>query len=601
MAQLNLLLEKILDESSIDFCKAYVDYEIDRSHKALNIEKDIKILWEQIPENARVAIYGAGSHTIKLFEMIDSKTKNIVCIVDKLKPNGMIHGYPIIKIEDIHEYNVDLIFISTLGYKEEIKKELIECKLSVKIMDIYEELEKKGYSFTEPFYYQRQHEVYFRIHVIRKLYQETNDFRFLKGLIKYYLDIHDFSNAFCYIDVYVQQKYLDFYLFENLKSNLEQFFIKIKEKLDSKSTNNILMVISDGLRYKDVNEITTPYLFQILKDNIWFENAYTHVPYTHMSLVSMFTGKTCIDDYQYEIGEVPEQTSLFCEISQKKGKFCYLGIKPEIFPKKTRYATVFNTCSSLFWEYICRMYDEDTLDVSCLHSLETHTPFICGKHSVEMLYNYKVFSRDLEGVTKFSWDQYMDTVRYMDQQCEFYFKFFYGNTTILFCSDHGQSFYKDQVTIKNNFWNEDMIRVPYGIISSTGMKKNVSQLFSHLDTGRVILNLINKSDILYKISIPEFVEVNRDFTYSKNDLSCMRTLKCEHLGKAFKCWVSKEDKYVLYYDGTEEYYILPDENTNLIHHKRYQDRIEMYRRTVNRTFPKWKGSRFEYTRQYYKI
>ena len=66
-------------------------YELDHPGLVLNpVEKSIVQRWKHIPEDARVAIWGAGDHTTQvLMELVSFEEKNTVCFVDK---NRMLHG-----------------------------------------------------------------------------------------------------------------------------------------------------------------------------------------------------------------------------------------------------------------------------------------------------------------------------------------------------------------------------------------------------------------------------------------------------------------------------------------------------------------------------
>lgn len=601
--KLDVLLQRIIDSSNVNFYRNFSEEELQKRYRNLNIIGAIREIWDAIPDNNRIAIYGAGNHTLKLFEIIDVTTKNIVCIVDKLKPNGFLEGIPVIKLEQLEHYAVDTVFISTLGYGEEIKQELVVYDFGCEVVDIYEKLRIKGYNGEEPFYFQKQYEVYYKLHVLRKLYDTTLDYRFLAALIGVYIDIRDFVFALKYIDMYIYNKNPDYHNFIQLKDNLEKFFEDIRFSIEQTLPGNhrVLMIISDSLRKQDINMQTTPYLQRIFMQNILFKSAYTHAPYTHMSLLSMFSGKKLMDDHLYETGKINNDYNEFFNIVSEYG-FQYTGIKPEIFPKENQRTSKFNAISYLFWDYICDIYDQECKGVTCLHFLETHTPFFCGNHTVEHMIQYGVFSRQKAKDYKHEYQQYLDCVHYLDKQCEFYFKFIVSCVPILFCSDHGYIFSENQKTKVKQIWNEDIVRIPYAVITPNQFKREVDSLLSHLDTLKILYNLLcEKEDIMRGIKTRDFVQVDRDFTYSKNDLSRMSQLNQIYLGKAFKCWVSQMDKYILYYDGVEEYYRLPDEDTNLIHDGRYRERIEMYRQSINTSFPKWKGSRFEYTRMYYEI
>ena len=102
-------------------------YELEHPALVLNpVEKSIVQKWKHIPEDARVAIWGAGDHTTQvLMELISLEEKNTVCFVDK---NRMLHGkkikgIPILPPGEIEKNDIDYIVISSYAFREEIATE----------------------------------------------------------------------------------------------------------------------------------------------------------------------------------------------------------------------------------------------------------------------------------------------------------------------------------------------------------------------------------------------------------------------------------------------------------------------------------------------
>ena len=135
-------LDNIINSSGINFYNEEV--QIDLKNRKINVDivNDINEIWNGIKSDSRIAIYGAGNHTIKLFEIIDRRSKNIVCIVDNLKPIGKFLEYPQINKEQIKDYNIDIVVISTLGYSKEIKENVIKEFPNIEVTDLYQELQK---------------------------------------------------------------------------------------------------------------------------------------------------------------------------------------------------------------------------------------------------------------------------------------------------------------------------------------------------------------------------------------------------------------------------------------------------------------------------
>lgn len=232
MSILDNKLDNIIKNSKIDFHQEEIRKDLKDRNINVNIVEEINDIWNKIDKKSRIAIYGAGNHTMKLFEIVNKNDKNIVCIVDNLKPEGKFLGYPLINKEKIKDYNLDAVFISTLGYAEEIKQEVNKKFSHINVIDIYEELKKMGYDSKEPFYYQRDSEVYTSIYEIKNIYENCKSEKYLSNLIYRYLNAKDLFNSYKYIEEYIEKKYVQSELFKLLLEELNKFISDVKDKIE---------------------------------------------------------------------------------------------------------------------------------------------------------------------------------------------------------------------------------------------------------------------------------------------------------------------------------------------------------------------------------
>lgn len=582
-------LEKILLESGIDFELAAFYEIIDREYSCYSIQNKVNSIWDTIPEGAKIGIYGKVLHLYSLFKVVDFRCKNIVVLATDEPTQDTLFGYPLVSEKELLNYNVDVVFLVTPGYDKYLNRD-------VNIINMFEEFSDTG--ITADFYFQSRDELYYQIHIAYQLYKKSKDSKHLKNLIRLYLNIRDFVYVFRFIDLYINNKYPYFEKFIELKKQLKQFLRDIKSHLAETDTKPIVLMVLDAFRYRDVDEKKMPFLNQIADDNMRFEKVYTNVPHTRGSFLSMFTGKKYFDDELYIQNELPEESTL-TDLERRGKSFRYYGSYfLRFFPEKLT-SSKRNLCLSLImWNYICDLYDKSATDISVLHFMETHTPYIsAGVSECGMIKDYDIFYLCEEEEVENVYNQYLESLRYIDRQFEFYFPFFIEQSTTLICSDHGSIFKKDALNLLPQNWQEDVSHVPLIVVDSK-KKTVVSDLISLTNMSDMLRNIVNHEKITKNIH-NNIVEFQKDFLYSEGLLRHFKDTNQLYLGRAIKCWISKYDKYVLSWDGTEEYYLLEDENHNLIQDSKYAIRILEIKNIINKEFPVFKDERYSLAKIFY--
>lgn len=401
----------ILDGSGIDFYTDEGFALLKERYPNLDIHADLRAIWDSISDDARIAIYGAGSHAKKLSEVIDLSGKNVVCVVDKLIRNGEFFGYLLIKQHEIADYDVDTVFLPSLGFKEESKDEIRGVIDDGVIVDMYDELGKLGYGFTEPFYSQKNYDTYLRLYVIKQLHAETGDNRLLNTLIYSYLEVHDFASAFRYIEAYVQNGHSNAAGMAALEEALVDLFVEAKNELARSNPDSVLVVLLDALRYRDVTCERMQYLSGLGSERgLGLKRAYCHAPYTHMSLVSILKHEKLLDDKLYLASNI-DDVDFFKRLDEMGGSFYYYGLEMQFFNKECLGSPSNETVPVYFWDcLIGRIAQRDVLDSSFLHCEETHAPFMCGEHTVSPLL-YDVYCREIAGDLAHQFAQHADMDR----------------------------------------------------------------------------------------------------------------------------------------------------------------------------------------------
>jgi hypothetical protein len=92
----------------------------------------------KIYSNKKIALYPASSLTFDAIKSVDFSNVQILGMydVDKKKQKKFFLGYEVFAPEKLKEHNPDLILTFSMGYEPEIRKSLIDMKLSAKILSI---------------------------------------------------------------------------------------------------------------------------------------------------------------------------------------------------------------------------------------------------------------------------------------------------------------------------------------------------------------------------------------------------------------------------------------------------------------------------------
>lgn len=603
MSILNSKLNDIINSSGINFYNNEIREDLNSRNIHVDIVNEINKIWNSIKSDSRIAIYGAGNHTIKLFEVVNRRNKNIVCVVDNLKPMGKFLEYPLINKGQIKDYNIDVVFISTLGYAKEIKEEVIKEFPNIEVIDLYEELNRKGYINHQPFFYQIDSEIYSYIYEVRNIYENENSEKYLSNLIYTYIKNRDFLYAYKYIDEYIQNKYNQSELFKLLRDKLDTFINDIRIKINKQDTKNGLIFLIDSLRWKDIyKNDDMDFIKSISKNSINCHNAYTHVPYTTMSIVSMITEKKLFESDLVNESLPIKKQGIFNRINNLNYKFKYYGTQTQFFEEDMYSKNDINNMPYLFWKYICDNYEEGNTNsnISIIHILEAHHPYIGGNHSKRPvrlgMYAGKIMSEDEISMRN---KQRKEALRYIDEQFKYYHNIINPNTSLIITSDHGNILEGDISSNNDNYYIDDIIKIPYIISDNNLFKAEENRLISHLDTSRIICNLVKCKSPFEEIEEKEFIEVNRDFTYSKFHIEKLEKVNKLYLGKSYKCFRSETEKYIILYGGEELFYIMPNEDINLINNDEYKNRIEEIRLKVNNKLPDFKEEKYKYSREVY--
>lgn len=551
-----------------------------------------KLIEEKQYDNPQIAIWGAGEHTEYLLELDFIHSFNIICIVDKNKElvGEKIGDFIIQSIDTINSMNIDIVIISSYAHRKDIKEELNIHFPTIQTFDIYN-TDRKIY--RKPFYPKKSkninEEVYSDLIYCTNWYESERNEKSLYYLIQECLAIRDFASAKYLINAYICARYKHsdkMYLFIN---ELEGLLSEIKIKLSKSEQENILFIILDSLRSKDLNNenhyTLMPYLKAMSEKSLNFTNAFSPGLYTKESLRAVFSEEQLFINKTFEIEKIGCNNSMFFKELKRKGYefFNFSGL--DFFDDQTFVNVggqlIYNPVSRILWTYICEKLNfTQKKNFSYAHMLEAHWPYLCC-YLKEIHEKHKIIIDDTCEHTA----KYLKAIQYLDSQLEFYLELLPEDETIIICSDHGHQlitygYYDYDITR----WGDNANHVVCMIKNMNNKAVKIDQLFSTKDLCKCILDSTNNK---------QFRLVSRQYIIAERMPLYNPLLKEEFISKGLVKQIqgirmirSDTEKYFIYEDGTEEYYLLTDERVNLIDDPTYSDRVEFFRNLEeNKYFP----------------
>ncbi|MFC5528945.1 sulfatase-like hydrolase/transferase [Cohnella yongneupensis] len=575
-------------------------YELDTVTESYYIDRFVVEVCQPQSPNDRMVIWGAGEHTDHLLKILckDVGIRNSIAFIvdnsEKLQ-NTNVKGFQVKPPSAIND-DITTIVVSSYLYREPITDEIKKSYPRCRIVNIYDE--KFQLPLKGPFYIHKQNTDLF---MQRKIYEEASGRKQreaqLLTLIKKYLRVRDFVNGQRYIAEYVMQKYSDYAELLSLQQELNSLLTELKESLQRKTPQDLCILILDSMRARDLEKM--PNLNAFASQHINYRNAYSPSTYTIASCLSMMTGKLLIDDHLMEESELDlTQSGLYGRVSQEGYRFYqYSGMHVKDHPhvnligtsgKKADFDT-FAPASLLIWNFLTDLASrQDSRGLYVLQLWELHHPYVSGYHEKRIILpgylpkfinKHKIQNPDL--LTE-AYDQYQEAMRYVDQQLQMFLEFLPPRMTAAICSDHG--FCQEDGDHYGAVlpWRDENIHVPL-IVRYPGDTPTVNPgLFGMKHLSEILLEIYETGAL--RIQPHDFVEMQRGPIRSKTmreDPLFSYQLN-PNLFQGYKMIRSLTEKYVLYDNGQEEYYILPNEDVPITNPD--PSIMDKYRQLINRDF-----------------
>ena len=528
-------------------------------------ETYLKICKEYFDNNTynNIAIYGAGCNTKEIVNSaIWKDLKNRVkVIIDNGALEKEILGIPIVKLQDLEKWDIEMVLISSWNYRDEMCLSLNKYFPKMKFFEPYKSVMKILPQIKIPFFEYKWYNKYQWFAKRRKelekningIYKE----KLLKELIHGYYAIYDWVDLKDMLFVYNCNNYKDNEKYLCLEKDILDFLTNIQKEIVKRKQTDCLIFIIDSLSKYVVNDM--PYLLNWKKKGVSFDNYINEYPSTREVLTSLLTGWHSFKDKIYLDKKIKYEDSELLKIVEKN----------EIEIKLISATRSANNYSDI--NYYVQGIDENLLLTEVLFKgieelLNSKKQQIIIMHSFDTVHplHWNPISTEL------AWDvlweehkrRFQESVVYTDYILDFYLNLLEKNKGItkIIMGDHGINLETEyaygvaRMPIRGNIglWDLETIS-PALMIWNENLKPKVIDKLISTNSFHKILNTIIQNK-----NIEEVLEENKflwlefvpgyDESWLENDIVKSNNY---YLGLGMKGIISLQYLYANFEDGTE--------------------------------------------------
>ena len=490
-------------------CEKYLNdilrkYNINYMYPEIDWYFQIREIWQELlSESNNVLVISDKEDELKQIKRIVQEQTEIWENIKFFLPDAPF-------IESIRNVEGCTVVISSLDIGFEIEMELFrvqEFKNDLKIINIYSLFREKGIYITVPFYKMEVPFIdYCDIYCTRmKLKCNENKKFYLEKLICQCLEIRDFISAESFIDEYILEGY-DEGNYEKFKVELKEFLTNLKEKIHKRKQRDIIVNWIDNLG-SDIEKM--PFLENKKEESIYFENAYTNVPWTRSTMLSIITGLKAIEGKTYLPLTYNENNSQLLRMIKKSGyQFKYYAgpqfeYRFRYFPKgnhinyddknynynniNLKSNMLRGTSAKLQWGVLCTLAVDDRPHVIIVHNIvETHPPFL---NSQSKYFDKKNIIQGCPADKNTQQECVNNSKVFFDHLLEFYDQFYSNNLVRIVLSDHGDSFV-NRVPFFSNAKSKILMMI-YGDVQ----RAIIRDFYCHTSFHKIIEGLISGKNI----------------------------------------------------------------------------------------------------------
>jgi hypothetical protein len=412
-----------------------------------------------------------------------------------------------------------------------------------------------------------------------------------RKLIVFALEMRDFPLAFECMEKYDAAYSDDDFDVKSIKAEIEELLARMEEESKKLDETNIICNWIDNVPNSKLCEM--PWVESQMNSGIRMENVYTAMPWTTWVCRAMFAGENPISGKLYarksiggKEGEYPlydylkeQGYHVYHSVTSSRGvsmftreHLCETDMKNYSFGVSTRYQ----------WFGICKLLKNKSKTFVILHNLaETHAPYV----SMDMdFFDWRAFNRRAE-------ESKAVNRKFLDKRLEWYSRFYGEKTIKVWMSDHGDALINHDV--KKRIWRildnfEEEATHSFLGISGLGIKKIRENRYFQYDSFMMLIKyLIEKNEVYYEKMFKPYIVYEEYALYGESLVNDKLNKDNEQLEKTKSGWQQfmgvRDEKYmyILYYDGSENFYVLPDEKTDELENPAYAEPLARLRSLVD--------------------
>lgn len=526
-------------------------------------------------DNIKTAIVCCGKHTQFLRKDFASllNSKDIIDNnVDLIRRKNCFKTSNIYGYENINNY--DLLIISSYEFRDDVKSTLIKRNFSGNILDIYDELSSNGIVLSKE-YYQYKNDPYSLLIIGLDLLKRENSHhkkgKIFSLIISLFIKNKDILQAKKYLNIFLQEDYLEKEKYTIILEKIISLEEKIHMLLRSRKQKDIICFWQDDLRY--VISKKMPYLNLCRKKGIDFTNAYGTSISTRSTYGCIMERTDEIDLYLNN-AKKNQLVDLLEHNGYKAFRIGGKGICDQLeeydYRHEIKLSDYETATTVLFWEAIKVLLTESSPVFILIHSLlETHPPFYAptlDSYTFDyQLEGFRLMSK--ENLTVFE-ENALNAAKYLDEENE-YLNFLLAEKAVkIYMSDHGCVTNKESRPYK-----DELSHIPFIVVGDEIRHIEENRLFSLRNFYEVINYIITLDG--YEEIFKDYLQISGIDFYNINSIQGAIDLGMAELGIQYVGIRTLEDLYIYRATGEECYYILPNENDNLINNRNYIKRIEL--------------------------
>lgn len=551
-----------------EYEKLFENYHLDKTIETGDICRVIsKSLRTFLAECKTPAIYCYGGHTKMLMADFMCELKNVKYIVDNYSKEQEGKGFNIIQDEDLEEYGIDGVIISSFKFKEEIISRLQEKHPNIKYLNLYDKFAENGIDLQSDYYYHNH--PYHHYHSINGLQRKIIDcidereaINIYKEIITKYIHIKDFRTAIFWAKQLIQKDSTEEN--QNLLYDIQHIYNQELFVASKIAEDNVLMLCIDGLRRQDVGNKSLSKLTNLLRTQAYvFDNAYSYSTSTYESLIPVYSENTDLRSGYYLKNTVKEESCRFIQKAkqQKRNIYFYTDMDDFLESEDIHRSGTFQTATEKIWDFILDAAEEKN-GLFYIHILyESHYSF-SNPYTTEPLVSEGTamlfdFLPQKGGKLRTNYEkQHEDSMQYLDDVLTPIIDCL--NCRLLFYADHGNLMLEQTCRlndVKNSqlLCGEEWVQIPYAIKSPEMGSGESNQLMTLMSLNDIVIALLEKRR--YNAPNNKYIKIARSELYNPDFRFLYSKIGKEKYLQAFEAFIFPNKlKLVVFADQSMELY-----------------------------------------------